>query len=478
MKLGSARAVILWATGLLIALPLLLVAIAYGYERWLVGSERRHLEELGASLAHTPDRTAAARAARVSVRTLGPDGTLRFDSRTDDLAVQQSLLSGLVGKIVPEETPVSLAAVEQALGPLDGRPEVQAARRGQSAFVARVTPGGEAVLLTLAVPAAGGETLVITQASRRGVRRLLALRRELVKLALYSTGTALLLALFLMRRLVHPLEALARAARRYPAVPLATPPLLARGDEIGELARAVTGLAQDLDARRRATADLGADIAHALKNPLAALRTAAELLTPASGRELGEERRRLIAARVEESVGRLERALDDLLHLLRIESELADEPRERLVYAHLIELVLDEYRRDARFAGWALRADVAEDVGEVEVAAERWAELLRNLLDNALIQPSARREVVVRVRRTREEIVTEVQDFGPGIPLEDQDKIFHRFFTRRPPGIPPGTGLGLSIVQSIAKAHGGQVGLASRPGEGTTFHVTLPSPSL
>lgn len=474
MRLRSARSVILLGTGLLLALPLLLLGFAYGYERWLVRSERRHLEALAVPLESAADLGAAAAAAHVSVRRLDRHGRLVADSKTDELAVQQSLISGLIGKMAKDAAPVSLGGLEQVLGPLADRVEVRAALSGQPAFAEREPPGGLVVLLTLAVPAPDHGALVLTQASRRGVRRLLVLRRELFQLTLYSAGAALLLALLLVRRLVRPLESLAAAARAYPAVPLAAPSLLLREDELGELARAVTQMAQDLDARRRATADLGADIAHALKNPLAALRTAAELLTP--GRELGEERRRLIASRVEESVARLQRALDDLLRLLRIESELSDEPRERVDYARFLEQVLDEYRRDVRYAGWVLRTEVAPDVGEVRLAAERWAELLRNLLDNALIQPPSRREIVLRSQRTPSAVVTEVQDFGPGIPLEDQERIFHRFFTRRPTGATPGTGLGLSIVSSIAKAHGGKVAVFSRPGEGATFRITLPAP--
>jgi two-component system sensor histidine kinase ChvG len=476
MRLRSARALIWLATGLLIALPLVMLAFAYVYERMLVRSERRHLEQLAKEFIRTADLTEAARAAHVSVRWLGADGTLRLDSHTDDLAVQQTLITGLLNRAAGDPLSASLGAIEQELGPLAARPEVRRALGGKAAFAERAPPGGLLVLFTLAVPAPEGGALVFTQASRRGVRRLLVLRRELVQVTAYSSSAALLLALLLIRRLIRPLESLASAARTYPATPLAEPALLERIDELGDLARAITHLARDLDARRRATADLGADIAHALKNPLAALRAAAELLDPASSRELTGERRRLIATRVEESVDRLQRALDDLLHLLRIESELSEEPRERLPYAAFLEQILDEYRRDPQLADWTLRAEVSPEVGEVWLIAERWRELLRNLLDNALCQPPTRREIHIRAFRAAAEVVTEVSDCGPGIPAADRDKIFRRFFTRRPAGQPAGTGLGLSIVQSIAKAHGGQVTLASPPGEGATFRITLPTP--
>ena len=71
-------------------------------------------------------------------------------------------------------------------------------------------------------------------------------------------------------------------------------------------------------------------------------------------------------------------------------------------------------------------------------------------------------------------LVMSVRDVGFGISAENQKKIFRRFFTQCPAGVPPGTGLGLSIVESVAVAHGGRVEVESQPGQGATFRVILP----
>ena len=99
---------------------------------------------------------------------------------------------------------------------------------------------------------------------------------------------------------------------------------------------------------------------------------------------------------------------------------------------------------------------------------------MRNLLDNAVIQPMTSPEVAIVVRRVPGGSETAVSDRGPGISAGNRDKIWQRFFTQRPPGVEPGTGLGLSIVQAVAKAHGAQVALESEVGAGATFRVTLP----
>jgi signal transduction histidine kinase len=90
------------------------------------------------------------------------------------------------------------------------------------------------------------------------------------------------------------------------------------------------------------------------------------------------------------------------------------------------------------------------------------------------VQPSQRKEIVVRARADGAAVVTTVTDFGPGVSEGNREKIFRRFFTQRPEGAPPGTGLGLSIVQAVAEAHGGRVDVSSPPGEGATFQVSLP----
>jgi signal transduction histidine kinase len=274
-------------------------------------------------------------------------------------------------------------------------------------------------------------------------------------------------------RVVRPIARLADAARRYPSVPLAHPELIARGDEIATLARVLSAMAADLESRRQQAVDLGADIAHEFKNPLATIAASSELLS--STRTLTPDRLTLICRSIDQSVERLRRSIDDLLALLRLEQAVPAEAREPVAYRALLDDLLDEYRRDPRWGDWrfSLAVDDAE-LGEVLLNRRRWAELLRNLIDNALVQPASRKEIVLAARRTPEGLVTSVRDHGPGVSPDNREKIFRRFFSVRPPGVAPGSGLGLSVVQTIARAHGARVALQSPPGEGAQFSVVLP----
>jgi len=458
----------------LVLLPSLLIGIAWIYEHYASRAQTEHLARvlrmIDALDGASPDGVAAREG--VVVAWLGPKGDVRH--RSGSVPLSHSAIGGVGEKIVGEPGGQTLDHADAQLPPWSARDEVRGALGGVRSFGRHLTPDGSALLITLAEPRPDGGILYVLAGSYRGIRRLVLVRKQLLELVVYEIVLALPLVVLFAVGLVRPLERLAAAARRYPAAPLADAQLYARKDEIGALARTLTDMAEDLDGRRRAAAELGADIAHEFKNPLATISASAELLV--TSRALTPERVELVARSIGESVERLRRSIDDLMALLRLEHAIAAEAREPVAAGPVLEDLAAEYRGDPRGAGWTFVVDTtpAAAAAAPVINRRRWQEMLRNLIDNALVQPAADKRIELGARVDDGMLVTTVRDAGPGISPENQTKIFRRFFTQRPPGAPPGTGLGLSIVESVARAHGGRVEVESRPGDGATFRVILP----
>lgn len=466
----SARAALVAVCLVLVALPLSLLGVAYAYERVLIGRYESVLREIATRAAAGGDVDALAAEHSVQLYRLDAAAAIQYDSRVYDRALTESPIGGAVARLGER---LQLGRIESweevwiSLPPLRERDEVKEALEGSGAFAVHSSLSGQTVLFSAAQPAADGAFVAI-KGSRRGVRRLIELRSELAKLVAYQMLFALVVAALLARWLVNPLEALSRNASAYPRGPVADESLLRREDEIGALARSFSQLTTSLERKRQDTADLAADLAHELKNPLATIQASVELLGP--GTDAAPASKVQLAQRhILGNVERLRATADQLLGLARLEASLGSAAREEVDVAALVRSTVAEYAQHPV----RVVAEVRTPLPRVSVVPSAWSSLLRNLIDNAVIQPGARGEVIVRVFEADGRVVFEVQDFGPGISEGNRDKIFRRFFTLRPDGAPAGTGLGLSIVQSVAQAHGAAISFDTSP-NGTTFKVALP----
>lgn len=474
----SARVAIVSAAFVVVLLPILALMVAWGYERWLMYRFEGALGALADEAIATGALHDIGLRGEVELFHLTADGSVRAHSSSHAEAARPSSFASatqrfrdLFGDFAPRDPWEHL---ETSAGALASRSEVHAALEGRRAFRTRESSTGDAVLFSFAAPHPDGGVVYVQTATVRGLRRLVYLRAELLKLSLYQLLAAGIFAALLGRWLVTPLERLSDGAARYPSSPLVTPELMRRQDEVGQLARAFDALTTNLEERRRATVDLAADMAHELKNPLATIAAAAELC--GTSRDLTPQKRSLLEEQITSAVARLEHTCDELLAQVRLEATLPSMPREQLRYDDLLWSIISDYQADPRFKHVRFDVDVAPEVGEVSLVRSAWRRLVGNLLDNALVQPAQRPEVHVRAVREGSRIVTFVRDFGPGISPGNRDKIFRRFFTRRPEGVEAGTGLGLSIVEAVAKAHGGGVRLVdTQEGPGATFEVTFVS---
>ncbi|MDQ3710453.1 MAG: ATP-binding protein [Actinomycetota bacterium] len=241
----------------------------------------------------------------------------------------------------------------------------------------------------------------------------------------------------------------------------------------GEVALVVTDLTE---ARRVETVrrDFVTNASHELKTPVAGMQALAGSLSMAFERH--PERARRMIERLQQESSRLAQLVRDLLDLARLEEDTTGGAGMRRV--DLGQLVRDQADRLAGLAadvGVTLRCDGVEAARLVGSPGDLRL-IVTNLLENAIRYNRPGGKVHVSVRRSGADIVLEVADNGIGIPEADQDRIFERFYRvdkgrSRAAG---GTGLGLSIVRHASQRHGGDVGVTSVLGEGSTFRVVLP----
>jgi two-component system sensor histidine kinase ChvG len=305
-------------------------------------------------------------------------------------------------------------------------------------------------------------------------------RTALIPFILIAVGVALLSSLALIQRIAVPVLRLARAADRVRllrARAISLPDLAGRDDELGDLARALEAMTAALSDRMVAIERFAADVSHELRNPMTSIRSAVETLDLV---KTDTQRRRLIDI-LHHDVGRLDRLITDISNASRLDAELARSAPTPMDLARLLADICEFYTATAR-PGEAHVTFVAPTTPEAMTVAGRegpLGQVFRNLVDNARSFSPPGGEVRVYIKRDRGEILARVEDDGPGIPPENLETVFERFYTSRPKGAAFGgnSGLGLAIARQIIETHGGRIWAENRVEDGrilgASFRVAL-----
>ncbi|HEX5714999.1 MAG TPA: HAMP domain-containing sensor histidine kinase [Thermoanaerobaculia bacterium] len=223
--------------------------------------------------------------------------------------------------------------------------------------------------------------------------------------------------------------------------------------------------------------DFVSNVSHELRTPLASIRVFGELLR--LGRVDNQDKVREYGEYIETESRRLTQLINNLLDFASIESGRKSYKFERVDVSELVSETLKTFGVRLRQNGFRVVFDgPSGSLPPVRVDPGAIAQSLSNLLDNAVkySYQTENKEIRVALRREGDSVAISVQDHGIGIPRAEQKKIFDRFH-RVGTGLVhdvKGSGLGLSIVQHIVQAHGGQVTVESRSGEGSTFSILLP----
>ena len=376
--------------------------------------------------------------------------------------------------------------------------EVNQAMQGHAVVKMRSSEAGER-LVSVSIPIQRVKAVlgVLTLEAGDFDQIVRAQRVALLPFILIAVLVALGSSLLLNRLVALPIERLARAAdsvRLSRARAISLPDISEREDEVGDLARSLDAMTSALTARMGAIERFAADVAHEIRNPLTSIRSAVETL------ELAPQpaaRERLLPI-LKKDVSRLDRLITDISNSSRLDAELSRETPRALNLERLLKDIVSVYDAISEKSGVTVKLATAEP-GPFRVLGREGplSQVFRNLIDNARSFSPPKGVVTVRLRHGaagpggRRGVVLEVEDNGPGIPAENLENIFERFYTNRPKdgagalgGAAFGghSGLGLSIALQIVEAHGGKIRAENRSRSngavaGARFIVELPEPS-
>ncbi len=314
----------------------------------------------------------------------------------------------------------------------------------------------------------------MSQAMEEDVAR--SFRAAMTSSLVLATVAALLAAvaasLLFSQRIVAPVRRMARASHRIAAGHYAERVPEGGADELAELGESFNQMAASLEEVERRRLSLIGDVAHELRTPLSTIEGYAEGLLDGVMEATPET-----FALIHREAGRLRRLVDDLQELSRAEArQLTLHPRP-VAPRHLVEAAVARLRPQFEEKGLGLTVEVSEKLREVLADEDRAAQVLTNLLGNALRYTPSGGNVTVRARVLDGQVEFVVSDTGLGIAPEHLPHLFERFYRvdRSRSRAAGGSGIGLTIAKHLVEAHGGSIRAESPgPGQGSTFSFTLP----
>jgi signal transduction histidine kinase len=348
----------------------------------------------------------------------------------------------------------------------DSSPGFDRPRRPGSRFIPIEVGGREVGSVQLAATDAGN-TIREPAVSRLAA----AVNWSLIWSGVLAVGGGILLIGLLSRRILAPIQSLTAAAQQ-----------LGRGDltqrvsdegpgEIGQLARTFNSMAENLEMAEKQRRSLVADVAHELRTPLSNIQGYLEAVK--DGLLQPDDKTVDI---IYQQVVHVVQLVEDLRILAMAESGTLRLHRESGSMGELLRQAVDAFRPGAEAKGVNLSWQVQPELPDVLMDRTRIAQVVANLLDNAIFHTPEGGSVVVSAQNSNTMLTIAVSETGPGISPQDMSLVFERFYRVDPSRTRStgGTGLGLTIAKQLIEAHGGSIGVESSVNQGSRFYFNLP----
>ncbi len=297
------------------------------------------------------------------------------------------------------------------------------------------------------------------------------LQRQLFYISLMLLAAASLLSFLLARTFTRPIVDIEKAAAQMADGDFSARIDVKQQDEIGQLAKTINYLGQQLSQIDGMRKDLIANVSHELRTPLSLIRGYAETLRDVTGND--EDKRQKQLGVIIEEAERLSRMVDDILNLSRLQSGHFELDKSVFSMKELTRNVAKRYDLLSKQREVSIMMEMSDEQ-LVEADAARIEQVLYNLINNAFNNTDAGGTITIRDMDNGDSVRIEVMDSGSGIPEEEINRIWDRYYKAdKSTNKTVGSGLGLAIVKAILEAHGAAYGVESKKDAGTTFWFEL-----
>ena len=289
----------------------------------------------------------------------------------------------------------------------------------------------------------------------------------------------LIFSLFLNKYILKPIGLLVKfsdAIKKKSNQNIDITKVFVRDDEIGKLTISIDEMTKDLQQRTNRAETFSNDLAHEIRNPLASLKSASELLDKTTEKNESEKLLKIINHDVE----RIERLITDYSQMLKDEASLSREKMSKINLIDIINSVVEDFNQDLINQNKKIRIKITDKISTkngyyIFGIGNRLEQVIANLLDNSISFSQNNQQIEISLEDTSNNILMTIKDEGPGFSETSTQKIFKRFYSNRPKSFGKHSGLGLNIVKNIVELHKGTIAASNRiNANGAQVEVLLP----